>query len=126
MVTVRRCDEFVRLLGSKPETGPQQEAVPTKLPASDLEQRTSIRWEILPELTTIVAIFLRLYLGVMARDTVHDKAHEQSYLMSELESLGLTTVRLNEFNDNEELGSLVKIIKEEFLAEYREGSTFRS
>jgi len=62
----------------------------------------------------------------MARDTVHDRAHEQSYLMSELESLGLTTVRLNEFNDNEELGSLVKSIKEEFLAEYREGSTFKS
>jgi hypothetical protein len=67
-----------------------------------------------------------MYLGVMAREIVHDKAHEQSYLMGELESLGLTTVRLNEFNDNEELGSLVKSIKEEFLAEYRKGSSFRS
>ena len=77
---------------------------------------------ILPELKTIVAIFIQMYVDAMARDIVHDKAHEQSYLMSELESLGLTTVRLNEFNDNQELGGLVKSIKEEFLAEYREGS----
>jgi hypothetical protein len=77
---------------------------------------------ILPELKTIVAIFLKMYFGAMARNILHDKAHEESYLMSELESLGLTSVRLNEFNDNNELHTLVKCIKEEFLAEYREGT----
>ncbi len=62
----------------------------------------------------------------MARDIFGDKAHEQSYLISELESLGLTTVRLNEFNDNKELDTLVRGIKEAFVAEYHERSTFRT
>jgi hypothetical protein len=44
--------------------------------------------------------------------------YEQSYLMSELVSLGLSTIRLNEFNDNK-LRSLVKRLKEGFLAEWR-------
>lgn len=39
--------------------------------------------------------------------------------MSELESLGLTTIKLNEFNDNVELKRLVNAIKEDLLAEYR-------
>jgi hypothetical protein len=53
-------------------------------------------------------------------------AHEQSYLTSELESLSFACVRVNEFIDNSEVHGLVKNIKEEFLAEYREESTFRS
>ena len=38
--------------------------------------------------------------------------------MSELESLGLTAIRLNEFNDNSELVGLVRRIKDAFLVEY--------
>jgi hypothetical protein len=38
--------------------------------------------------------------------------HEQCYLMSELESLGLSTIQLNEFNTNEELRSLLYGIKQ--------------
>jgi hypothetical protein len=57
----------------------------------------------------------------MARDIINEKAHEQSYLISELESLGLTSVRVNEFNDNKELHGLVSCIKDSFLAEYRKG-----
>jgi hypothetical protein len=59
----------------------------------------------------------------MARDILNEKAHEQSYLISELESLGLTSVRVNEFNDNKELHGLVMKIKDALLAEYREGSS---
>jgi protein-arginine kinase activator protein McsA len=36
------------------------------------------------------------------------ESYEQQYLMAELESLGLSTIRLNEFNDNRELRGLVK------------------
>lgn len=46
--------------------------------------------------------------------------HEQTYLMSELESLGMSTIRLNEFNSNEELKTLVNAIKQELLAQYRQ------
>lgn len=45
--------------------------------------------------------------------------HEQTFFLSELESLGLTSIRLNEFNDNVELRSLVDCVKENFLREYR-------
>jgi hypothetical protein len=51
------------------------------------------------------------------------KAHEQTFLMSELESLGLSGIRLNEFNDNVELKRLVNAIKEALLAEYRQPVT---
>ncbi|HEX2014656.1 MAG TPA: hypothetical protein VLA68_05460 [Nitrososphaera sp.] len=39
--------------------------------------------------------------------------------MGELESLGLSSIRLNEFNDNVELKRLVNAIKEDLIAEYR-------
>lgn len=48
----------------------------------------------------------------------HSYVHEQYYLMGELESLGLSTIRLNEFNNNEELRGLVKRIKEVLLNQY--------
>jgi hypothetical protein len=48
------------------------------------------------------------------------KAHEQTFLMSELESLGLSGIKLNEFNDNVELKRLVNAIKEALMAEYRQ------
>jgi hypothetical protein len=38
--------------------------------------------------------------------------------MSELESLGLSTIKLNEFNDNSELKRLVNAIKEALMQEY--------
>jgi hypothetical protein len=43
---------------------------------------------------------------------------EQHYLMGELESLGLSSIRINEFNDNTELRGLVKALKEAFLRKY--------
>ena len=55
---------------------------------------------------------------MMSRDSVYCDSHEQNYLMSELESLGLTAIRLNEFNDNSELVGLVRRIKDSFLEEY--------
>ena len=56
---------------------------------------------------------------MMSRDSAYSDSHEQNYLMSELESLGLTAIRLNEFNDNSELVGLVKHIKDSLLEEYR-------
>jgi len=38
--------------------------------------------------------------------------YEQSYLMAELESLGLSTIQLNQFNNNKELRHLVRCIKQ--------------
>ena len=54
----------------------------------------------------------------MSRDGVIRDSHEQNYLMSELESLGLVDIRLNELNDNNELLGLVRYIKEAFLKEF--------
>lgn len=45
-------------------------------------------------------------------------SHEQSYLLGELESLGFSTIRINEFNDITELEDLVSAIKENFLTEF--------
>jgi hypothetical protein len=47
--------------------------------------------------------------------------HERSYLMGELDSLGLHAMRLNELNDNSELQNLIKGIKESLLQEYDQG-----
>ena len=44
--------------------------------------------------------------------TTDDVNQDQHYLMSILESLGLSTIRLNEFNNNEELRHLVHSIKQ--------------
>lgn len=48
----------------------------------------------------------------------HRDGSQQNYLMGELESLGLSTIRLNELNDNYELHGLVQRIKAEFLRRY--------
>jgi len=61
-----------------------------------------------------------LYLSVMAREILRSGYHKKSYLMNELESLGLTTIRLNEFNDAKELGGLVKMMKESLLKEFHD------
>lgn len=57
----------------------------------------------------------------MSRESQQNEIFDQSYFLSELESLGLTTIRLNEFNDVAELRSLTNGIKTEFLKRY-EGS----
>lgn len=44
--------------------------------------------------------------------------------ISELESLGLSTVKLNELNDIHEIGNLVENLKQMFLQEYRSSATF--
>ena len=56
----------------------------------------------------------------MAREPPHGERHKQSFLLNDLESLGLSTIKLNEFNDSLELGVLVDRIKESLLNEYRE------
>jgi hypothetical protein len=68
---------------------------------------------------TVSDKFIALYPGLMARDSLRGEYHKQSYLMNELESLGLREIRLNEFNDARELGGLVTMIKEDLLKEYR-------
>jgi hypothetical protein len=53
---------------------------------------------------------------------VEARSREQTYLMSELESLGLSSIKLNEFNDNVELRRVVNAIKEALLDEYRQSA----
>lgn len=45
--------------------------------------------------------------------------HDQTFFLSELESLGFTSIQLNEFNDNRELHNLLNCVKENFLRAYR-------
>lgn len=66
----------------------------------------------------MLAICKSRYPYIMSADGVHINSHEQNYLMSELESLGLTAIYLNEFNDNSELLGLVRHIKDSFLEEF--------
>ncbi len=54
----------------------------------------------------------------MSKNHLQARSHEQSYLLVELESLGLSTIRVNEFNDTSELQNLISAIKENFLKEY--------
>jgi hypothetical protein len=50
------------------------------------------------------------------------EGHEQSYLIGELESLGLSPIRINQLtkdsHDNNELRSLVKATKDNLLWEF--------
>lgn len=62
--------------------------------------------------------FLNLSTLTYLRLKSSDYSHEQCFLMSELESLGLSNIRLNEFNDNVELQGLIRRMKESFLKEY--------
>jgi hypothetical protein len=77
----------------------------------------------LPEDDTRLPISLQGYQKFTAKEQLQTESHEQSYLMGELESLGLTSIRLNEFNNNAELKTLVMAIKEDFIAEYRKSMT---
>jgi hypothetical protein len=52
------------------------------------------------------------------------EGHERSYLIGELESLGLSPIRINQLtkdsHDNNELRSLVKATKDSLLWEFNE------
>jgi hypothetical protein len=51
----------------------------------------------------------------MAKSFSQSGAHERSYLIEELESLGFHSMKLNELNGNSELRNLIKGIKEGLL-----------
>ncbi len=57
--------------------------------------------------------------GISQTKSSHRDGFEQNYLIAELESLGLSTIKLNELNDNHELHGLVRRIKDEFLKQYK-------
>lgn len=57
----------------------------------------------------------------MSKFFLQTRAHEQSYLVEELESLGFHSIRLNGLNDNAELRNLIKGIKESLLQQYEQG-----
>jgi hypothetical protein len=45
--------------------------------------------------------------------------NEETYLQSELSSLGIECKRMNEFNDKEELEALATAIKEVYFQDYK-------
>lgn len=55
---------------------------------------------------------------IMSRDYCHTISYEQFLLMEDLESLGLDSIRLNEFNDFHELRNLISVVKKSFPQEY--------
>jgi hypothetical protein len=57
----------------------------------------------------------------MSKFFLQTRAHEQSYLIGELESLGFHSMKLNELNDNGELRNLIEGIKESLLQQYDRG-----
>lgn len=54
----------------------------------------------------------------MSKYFLQTEAHEQSYLIEELQSLGFHSMRLNGLNNNGELRNLIKGIKESLLQQY--------
>jgi hypothetical protein len=54
----------------------------------------------------------------MSKYFLQTEAHEQSYLLEELQSLGFHSMRLNGLNDIGELRNLIKGIKESLLQQY--------
>ena len=54
----------------------------------------------------------------MSKYFLQTEAHEQSYLLEELQSLGFRSMRLNGLNNNGELRNLIKGIKESLLQQY--------
>lgn len=60
----------------------------------------------------------------MAEFHLPTEGHERSYLRGELESLGLSRTRIDQLtsdsDDNNELRSLVKIIKDNLLRQFNE------
>lgn len=66
-------------------------------------------------------IVVHLYT-TMSKVHLPTEAHERSYLMGELGSLGLSPIRVNQLtkhsNDNNELRSLVRATKDSLLWEF--------
>jgi hypothetical protein len=56
----------------------------------------------------------------MSKSFLQTEAHEHSYLIGELQSLGYQSTKLNELNDNVKLQNLVKTIKEGLLQQYNQ------
>lgn len=60
----------------------------------------------------------------MSKFHLPTESHERSYLIGELESLGLSPIRINQLtkdrDDNNELRSLVKATKDNLLREFNE------
>jgi hypothetical protein len=54
----------------------------------------------------------------MSKYFLQTEAHEQSYLIEELQSLGFHSMRLNGLNNKGELRNLIKSIKESLLQQY--------
>jgi hypothetical protein len=54
----------------------------------------------------------------MSKYFLQTEAHEQSYLLEELQSLGFRSMRLNGLNNNGELRNLIKGIKESLVQQY--------
>ena len=61
---------------------------------------------------------------IMSKVHLPTKAHERSYLIEELDSLGLSPFRVNQItkdsNDNNELRGLVQATKDSFLWEFND------
>jgi hypothetical protein len=53
-----------------------------------------------------------------------NNCREKDESVSELESLGLSTPKLNELNDAQEIGNLVENLKQMFIQEYKSTGTF--
>ena len=68
-------------------------------------------------------IVVHLYT-TMSKVHLPTEAHERSYLMGELESLGLSPIKINQLtkysNDNNELRSLVQATKDNLVWEFDE------
>ena len=68
-------------------------------------------------------IVVHLYT-TMSKVHLPTEAHERSYLMGELESLGLSPIKINQLtkysNDNNELRSLVQATKDSLMWEFDE------
>ena len=66
----------------------------------------------------------QVYTTTMSEFHLPTEGHERSYLIGELESLGLSPIRINQLTnegvDNNELRSLVKTTKYNFLWEFNE------
>ena len=60
----------------------------------------------------------------MSKFHLPTEGHERSYLIGELESLGLSPIRINQLtkdsDDNNELRSLVKATKDDLLWEFND------
>jgi hypothetical protein len=62
----------------------------------------------------------------MSKSFLKTEAHERSYLIKELQSLGFPAKRLDELNDDVELQNLIKGIKEGLWQRYNQAHKVQS